>query len=85
MASGVPKVIGMAQKKSAQHNSRMHKLPGPHKQMDGWNMLAMSNGRRKLPDDHFGPSAAQRGESANLRAGTGGEEVLVLPIHSRLP
>ena len=28
-------------------------LLGPHKQAKGWNVLALSNGRWKLPDDRF--------------------------------
>ena len=35
------------------HKSRTHRLLGPHKQAEGWNVLALSNGRWKLPDDHF--------------------------------
>ncbi len=33
------------------HKSRTHRLLGPHKQAEGWNVLALSNGRWKLPDD----------------------------------
>ncbi len=36
------------------HKSRTHRLLGPHKQAEGWNVLALSNGRWKLPDDQFG-------------------------------
>ena len=36
------------------HKSRTHRLLGPHKQAEGWNVLALSNGRWKLPDDLFG-------------------------------
>ena len=35
------------------HKSRTHRLLGPHKQAEGWNVLALSNGRWKLPDDLF--------------------------------
>ena len=35
------------------HKSRTHRLLGPRKQADGWNVLALSNGRWKLPDDLF--------------------------------
>ena len=35
------------------HKSRTHRLLGPHKQAEGWNVLALSNGRWKLPDDQF--------------------------------
>ena len=35
------------------HKSRTHRLLGPHKQTEGWNVLALSNGRWKLPDDLF--------------------------------
>ena len=35
------------------HKSRTHRLLGPHKQAEGWNVLALSNGRWKLPDDRF--------------------------------
>ena len=36
------------------HKSRTHRLLSPHKQAEGWNVLALSNGRWKLPDDQFG-------------------------------
>lgn len=29
-------------------------LLGPKRQAEGWNVLALSNGRWKLPDDQFG-------------------------------
>ena len=35
------------------HKSRTHKPLGPHKQAEGWNVLALSNGRWQLPDDQF--------------------------------
>ena len=43
-----------AEKRGPAHKSRTHRLLGPHKQAEGWNVLALSNGRWKLPDDHFG-------------------------------
>ena len=43
-----------AEKRRAAHKSRTHKLLHPHKQSEGWNVLALSNGRWKLPDDQFG-------------------------------
>ncbi|CAL8461704.1 g1235 [Coccomyxa elongata] len=42
------------EKRGAAHKSRTHRLLGPHKQAEGWNVLALSNGRWKLPDDQFG-------------------------------
>ena len=41
------------QKTGPAHNSRTHRLLSPHKQAEGWNVLALSNGRWKLPDDLF--------------------------------
>ena len=35
------------------HKSRTHRLLGPHKKAEGWNVLALSNKRWKLPDDCF--------------------------------
>ena len=35
------------------HKSRTHKLLRPHKQAEGWNVPALSNGRWKLSDDRF--------------------------------
>ena len=42
------------EKRSAAHKSRTHRLLDPHKQTEGWDVLALSNGRWKLPDDQFG-------------------------------
>ena len=42
-----------AETRSPAHRSRTHRLLGPHKQAKGWNVLALSNGRWKLPDDRF--------------------------------
>ena len=39
---------------SPAHKSRTHRLLGPRKQAEGWNVLALSNGRWKLPVDQFG-------------------------------
>ena len=38
---------------SPAHNSRTHRLLRDHKQAEGWNVLALSNGRWKLLDDLF--------------------------------
>ena len=46
--------INSAEKRGPAHKSRTHRLLGPHKQAAGWNVLALSNGRWKLPDDQFG-------------------------------
>ena len=43
-----------AEKKGAAHKSSTHRLLRDYKQAEGWNVLALSNGRWKLPDDHFG-------------------------------
>lgn len=43
-----------AEKRGLAQKSRTHRLLGPHKQAEGWNVLALSNGRWKLPDDQFG-------------------------------
>jgi hypothetical protein len=43
-----------AEKKGAAHKSSTHRLLRDHKQAEGWNVLALSNGRWKLPDDQFG-------------------------------
>ena len=45
---------GMNDGRGAAHKSRTHRLLGPHKQAEGWPVLALSNGRWKLPDDLFG-------------------------------
>ena len=45
---------GMDDARGAAHKSRTHRLLRDHKQADGWNVLALSNGRWKLPDDRFG-------------------------------
>ena len=39
--------------RAAAHKSRTHRLLRDYKQADGWNVLALSNGRWKLPDDLF--------------------------------
>ena len=41
-------------KRGAAHKSGTHRLLRDYKQADGWNVLALSNGRWKLPDDRFG-------------------------------
>ena len=43
-----------AEKKGAAHKSKKRRLLRPHKQAEGWKVLTLSNGRWKLPDDHFG-------------------------------
>ena len=43
----------MTDVRGAAHRSCTCRMLGPHKQADGWNVLAMSNGRWKLPDDLF--------------------------------
>jgi len=40
---------GMNDARGAAHKSRTHRLLGPHKQAEGWNVLALSNSRWKLP------------------------------------
>ena len=40
--------------RGAAHKSRTHRLLRDYKQAEGWNVLALSNGRWKLPDDQFG-------------------------------
>ena len=42
-----------AEKRGPAHKSRTHRLLGPHSQAEGWNVLALSNGRWELPDDQF--------------------------------
>ena len=44
----------MGDKRGAAHKSRMHRLLRDYWQADGWNVLALSKGRYKLPDDRFG-------------------------------
>ena len=34
-----------AEKRGPAHRSRTHRLLGPHKQAEGWNVLALSNGK----------------------------------------
>ena len=45
---------GMNDARGPAHKSRTHRLLGAHKQAEGWNVLALSNGRWKLPDHQFG-------------------------------
>ena len=45
--------MNAAEKRGLAHKSRTHRLLGPHKQAEGWSVLALSNGRWKLPDDLF--------------------------------
>ena len=44
---------GMSDARGAAHKSRTHRLLRDYKQAEGWNVLALSNGRWKLPDDLF--------------------------------
>jgi len=46
--------VSTVDKSGPARKSRTHRLLGPHKQAEGWNVLALSNGRWKLPDDQFG-------------------------------
>ena len=41
-------------REGASHKSGTHRLLCDYKQAEGWNVLALSNGRWKLPDDRFG-------------------------------
>ena len=43
----------MNDRREAAHKSRTHRLLHDYKQAEGWNVLALSNGRWKLPDDQF--------------------------------
>ena len=43
-----------AEKRGPVHKSSTHRLLRDYKQAEGWNVLALSNGRWKLPDDQFG-------------------------------
>ena len=45
---------GLNDARGAAHKSRTHRLLRDHKQADGWNVLALSNRRWKLPGDRFG-------------------------------
>lgn len=47
------KPAAAADKREASCKSRTHRLLIPNKQSEDWNVLALSNGRWKLPDDHF--------------------------------
>ena len=40
-------------REGAAHKSRTHRLVREYKQAEGWNVLDLSNGRWKLPDDRF--------------------------------
>jgi len=44
---------GMSDARGAAHKSLMQRLLRDYKQADGWNVLALSHGRWKLPDDLF--------------------------------
>ena len=43
-----------AEKRGPARGSSTHRLLRDYKQAEGWNVLALSNGRWKLPDDRFG-------------------------------
>ena len=43
-----------AEKRGPAHKSSTHRLLRDYKQAEGWNVLALSNGRWKLPDGRFG-------------------------------
>ena len=43
-----------AEQRGPAHKSGSHRFLRDYKQAKGWNILALSNGRWKLPDDQFG-------------------------------
>ena len=68
------------EKRGAAHKSRAHRPLRDYKQADSWNVLALSNGRWKLPDDQCLLGALRVG-LATLQFGAGGQEVGVLFVH----
>ena len=45
--------MNAAEQRGPAHKSGTHRFLRDYKQTEGWNVLALSNGRWKLPDDLF--------------------------------